>query len=532
MRLVDDLTAYVRFARMLRSYLQHTTTLDEAWAILRRRLAGRCDNLLRTVRRGIFGNPRSPYLPMFRLAGCEMGDVEAMVRDRGVEGTLHALREAGVYVTFEEFKRPSVIVRDGREFAVRPRDFDNPYAAACYYARTGGSTGPGTRVPMDLEHLAAQCPYVLVSHDAHGMLHVPTAVWLPVLPDGSGLNTMLIHARAGQMPRKWFTPLARQDLRPSLKSRLAVRAFGVLSRLYGKPVPTPEEVRLDQAVRVARWAAEALKTSPTCLIALQVSNAARVSIAAREAGLDLTGAVLWGGGEPPTPAKVAEMHRAGARWVPGYWITEAGNLGLGCAAPADDNDIHFFRDAAAVIQHPRRVPGTDVTVDAFHFTTLLPTAPRLLLNVQSDDYGVIERRRCGCRLEACGFVDHLRHIRSFRKLTGEGVTLVGSEMERVLDEVLPARFGGTPLDYQLAEEEDERGFTRLAIRVSPRVQLDDEQAVIDAVLAALRRSSAAADMAAATWAQAGTLRVRRAEPVSTRVGKLMPLHIQRAGEDT
>ena len=27
-------------------------------------------------------------------------------------------------------------------------------------------------------------------------------------------------------------------------------------------------------------------------------------------------------------------------------------------------------------------------------------------------------------------------IRSFRKLTGEGVTLVGSEMERILDEVL------------------------------------------------------------------------------------------------
>jgi hypothetical protein len=43
------------------------------------------------------------------------------------------------------------------------------------------------------------------------------------------------------------------------------------------------------------------------------------------------------------------------------------------------------------------------------------------------------------------------------------------------------------------------------------------------VLDALRDSSVAADLTAALWSQAGTLRVRRAEPVWTAGGKFMPL---------
>jgi hypothetical protein len=171
------------------------------------------------------------------------------------------------------------------------------------------------------------------------------------------------------------------------------------------------------------------------------------------------------------------------------------------------------------------VPNTAVKVDAFHFTTLLPTAPKLMLNVESDDYGIVETRSCGCALETYGFTDHLRSIRSFRKLTGEGVTLVGSDMVRILEEVLPAKFGGSPLDYQLAEEEDEQGFTRLNLFVSPKIPIEDEKEVIDTVLDAMRKNSLAGDFAQALWRQARTLRVQRKEPVWTARGKLSPLHL-------
>jgi hypothetical protein len=160
-----------------------------------------------------------------------------------------------------------------------------------------------------------------------------------------------------------------------------------------------------------------------------------------------------------------------------------------------------------------------------------------MLNVESDDYGVVEDRACGCPLEAYGFITHLRQIRSFRKLTGEGVTLVGSEMMRILDETLPGKFGGSPLDYQLLEEEDDQGFTRISLVISPKVNIANEAAVIETVLEALRRSSVAADLAQAHWRQAKTLRVKRIEPIWTARGKLMPLHLashveRRAGAST
>lgn len=533
MSILGDLKMYSRFAWGLRSFLRHPISLEEARAIVRERMAQREDNFLRLVEKGIFGYPRSPYRPLLKLARCELGDIQSMVRARGLEKTLHVLREAGVYVTFEEFKGRQPIIRDGHVFPVQAHAFDNPYLSRCYHAQTGGSTGAGTRVPIDLDHLAAQAPHLMLTHEAHDLLHVPLAVWYGMFPDCSGINAILRNFRHERLIDRWFTPLIARDLRPSLKYRLANHGFLALVRLFGGTIPQPEPVRLDQASVIARWVAQTLKTEGACQVAAgAVSRALRVCIAAREEGLDFTGAVLWGGGEPPTPAKVREMTRIGVRWIPGYWMTEAGMVGGGCARPADGNDIHLFKDALALIQHPCQVPGSEVTVDAFHFTSLLPTAPKLMLNFQSDDYGVIESRSCGCPLESYGFTEHLRHIRSFHKLTGEGVTLVGSEMIQILEEVLPARFGGSSLDYQLLEEEDEEGLTRLNLLVSPRVEIPNETIVVETVLEALRRSSVAADCAGAIWKQAGTLRVKRMEPVWTARGKLMPLHVQRRSESS
>jgi hypothetical protein len=109
-------------------------------------------------------------------------------------------------------------------------------------------------------------------------------------------------------------------------------------------------------------------------------------------------------------------------------------------------------------------------------------------------------------------------------------------MVRILEEVLPDRFGGSPLDFQLLEEEDEHGLTRLTLLVSPRLDLENEDDVVSTMLEALGRSSAAADIARAFWQQTGTFRVRRAEPVWTNRGKLPPIRVggksgNRSGRD-
>lgn len=525
MSILADLKMYARFAWGLRGFLRHTITLEEAKAIVRRRLAERETNFLRSVEKGIFGYPRSPYLPLLKLAQVEMGDIQNMVRDKGLEDTLLALREAEVYITFEEFKGQEPIVRQGQVIPAQARDFDNPYLRPHYYGQTGGTSSAGTRVPIELGRIVQQAPYRVLNLDAHGLSHAPQAFWLGTLPDHTGTSAMLQQSYFRRVPDRWFSPTLGQGPRPAVKHRLVTAYMIAMARQLGVHIPRPEPLRLDQAAVIAHWANTTLATHGVCLIEGVVSGLVRVCIAAREQRLDLTGAALLGGGEPPTPAKVQHMKRVGARWIPGYWFTEVGLVGLGCARPMDSNDIHLFRDSLALIQARCQVPGSTLTVDAFCFTTLLPTASKLLLNVESDDYGLIEKRSCGCPWETYGFTEHLRHIHSFRKLTGESVTLVGSEMVRILEEVLPARFGGSSQDYQLQEEEDEEGFTRLSLLVSPRVPLEDENEVIETVLEALRQSSVAADLAQAIWRQARTLRVKRQEPVWTARGKLMPLHL-------
>ncbi len=111
-------------------------------------------NFLIMVERGIFGYPRSPYRPLLKVAGCELGDLQAMVRTKGLETILRVLCEAGVYVSFEEFKGRTPIVRDGQVIPVRAQDFDNPYLSLLlsgrewwnHWGRDAGYDGPRSPV--------------------------------------------------------------------------------------------------------------------------------------------------------------------------------------------------------------------------------------------------------------------------------------------------------------------------------------------------------------------------------------------------
>ena len=519
---VADAIAYGRFALGLRRFLKRQVSLEEARVLVRQRLARREEAFLRVVEKGIFGYPRSPYLPLLRRAGCGMGDLRRMVRVNGVEGTLHALHDAGVYVTFEEFKGRAPIVRPGCEIPVRARDFDNPYLRHYYEARTSGSTGAGTRVAIDLEYILDEIPMKIVSRDAAGILRAPTALWRSILPSVTGLKNILEGPLTGNVPQKWFTPLRKGDMRLPLTHRVVTDYVLAVGRLFGQPFPRPEVVRLDQAEIVLRWAERALRAHGTCAIRAFPSVAMRVALAAREKGVDLTGAVLSGGGEPPSEAKVKAITQTGARWVPNYGTTETGVIAPGCARPITGNDLHVALDSFAVTQREREVPGFRVSVGALYVTTLAPPAPKLMLNVELDDCGVLETRSCGCPLEELGYTLHLRDITSYTKLTGEGVTLINTDVVPILEEVLPARFGGSPLDYQLLEEEDERGFTRLSLVVSPRINLPDERSAIRVVLEALQRGGVPQAFAATFWKEAGSLRVRRGEPLVSAGGKFLP----------
>ena len=147
------------------------------------------------------------------------------------------------------------------------------------------------------------------------------------------------------------------------------------------------------------------------------------------------------------------MEATGSRAVCHYAMAEAGRVGWACANPTALDDVHLSRDKLAMIQRERPVASGDATVNAILLTSLVPTSSKIMINVETGDYAVSEQRQCGCPFGELGLDVHLHRIRSYDKLTTEGNNFLGSDLYTLVDEVLPARFGGAPTDYQLVEEE-------------------------------------------------------------------------------
>lgn len=339
-----DLAMLARLTRDFPGFIRTPITSEQAVEIIRGRLAAREERFLRMAERAIFGHERSPYHQLLRAAGCEFGDLKALVDKEGLEVALSRLVEAGVFVTFDEFKGRKEATRGTRRFVFAEDDFDNPHLSPHFEARSGGTRGPSTSVKRGL---------------------------------------------------------------PSILS----------------------------------------------------------------------------------------------------------------------DDLHLFSDCDALIQRSREVTDSGLSVGAFLFTSLLPSAPKILLNVESGDYGTVWRRDCGCQLGALGLTTHLAKIRSFEKLTGEGMTFVQTDLLRLLEKILPSHFGGTSADYQLLEEEGADGILRLLLVVSPRIGPVDGDAIQSLFVDELGRDGGFTRAYAEVWRRAGTVQVKRQWPVATKAGKILPFHV-------
>lgn len=524
----EYLKSFAQFPFALRAYLRSGLTVDRAQDIVRRRLDEREDRFVAMAERSIYSHSPSPYLALLKLADCELGDLRQLVKQRGLEGALRSLREAGVYITFEEYKGRKPVVRHGKTIPVKPGDFDNPAARRDFALTTGGSTGVPTAVFQDLDHIAAGAPHHMLMLDAWGVLNSPVVQWMHTLP-GGGLRFILQRAYFERYPERWFAPNPWRDSRYWLKYAGATLYMTFWMRVLGVNVSLPQVVTMDKAHLITQCVRHLLDVHGRCLLYTSVSRGLRVCLAAEKDGTSLAGTTIRVGGEPVTAAKAEAMRRSGARVLPAYGGIDTGSIGLGCADPDETDEVHLCKDAFAVITQPYSADGGGTAVPAFNLTSLLDTSSKVMLNYQSDDYGILRERSCGCPLDGLGFTTHLHGIRSYSKLVGEAVTLVGEEMQRIIEHHLPARFGGGPLDYQLMEEEDSTGLTKLALIIDPSVNITDERRVVEFVMNALTESSPAGDSARRVWQQTQTLQVRRMPPVLTARGKLLPLHLHKPG---
>ncbi len=524
MVLTSNLKTYFQLVLALRNFLRETLSLEQCKEIVKKRLEDRDKNFIEIVKRNIYGNEKSPYLKLLKLSGCEFGDFRSSVLRDGIEKTLEKLLESGVYLTYDEFKGRKEVIRGGKSFMFKASDFDNPSLSYHLTVQTGGTTGAGVKVPVEFKYLSQIAVHQAFLFEIYGLWEIPFAIWFPIFPGAAGVNTLLRNTKVGKPPLKWFSQIDRENINPSFMYKFRTTGLVYAGRLFGCKFPRPEFVDLNSATKIAKWVAKMIKNFSRCYIATFPSSAVRICQAAKEYGLNIDGTIFVAVGEPITQMKHNEIKSVGAKVVPQYGFTEASTIGFGCAEPEQIDEVHFFRDSLAMIQHKRKAPYLDMSVGIFLFTSLLSRAPKILLNVETGDYGVVESRRCGCGFEDLGFTDHIHSIRSFEKITSEGMNVTGIELIRIIEEVLPLKYGGDSTDYQIIEEEDEKGLSRLTIVVSPVVGKINEKDLLETVLGNLK-----INFVPDIFSQAGTFCIKRIYPVCTESGKILPLHIKRKG---
>ena len=524
--MTHELQMFFRFAVGLRRFLQTPLAPDMCGRIITESLQDRERNFLRLLKRAVYDFPQSPYLALLRWAGVEYGDVEKMVRTGGIEDSMERLFDAGVRVSLDEFKGHRPITRPGLALEVTAEDFDNPLLASEFEVESGGSTGPRRRMKIDFDLLVHDAACFFATVAAAGAAASPMAIWRGVPPDSSGLKHGLIAAKLGRPMERWFSPVRVSWTGESAKFA-AVTAYSVHGgRFFGGRIPRPEYVPLSNARPVARWLAGTVSGGRAGVLSAAANNAVRVCIAAREEGLDISGAVFRVSGEPFSEAKHRLVAELGARTFSAWSMSETGTLGGGCANRETVDEVHLFSGKIAAFQRRKILADGESEVEALYLTTVITSTPKLMLNLDSGDYGVLTKRRCGCPLERAGFTSHLHGIRNYEKLTAGGIQFVGSDIIRLVEEILPAAHGGHPTDYQFVEEQ-EGPLSRVAVCVSPRVGPVDESSVTNTVLQFLASQNQGNRLMSKFWEEGRTLRVVRREPYVTPASKTPHIKVLR-----
>ena len=436
--------------------------------MVRRGIERREDELLATLRDGVYAQPTA------RTSRCSATPASSSATSRppsaseGVEGTLAQLYDAGVRITLDELKGRVPITRPGLELEVGAAAFVNPLARGDIRTTTAASRGVSARSTIDLRRLERDAAHTRLFQHANGLEGRPIAAWRPSLPATPGINAALQHAKLGQRTERWFAQLPPYPPHESLRSAGLLGATLAVARAPRQPDPAPA-ARPARARRPrrplsrrARRAGRRGRTSTRpraapCACARRRGRTASTSPApcsASAASPTRRRAHACSRARDASACRCSRPTRPAASASPARRATTSTRST--CCATSSPSC------AATSTRRTRRIEG------ALVLTTLWSGAPKLLLNVESDDTAVVEEGPCGCPLGDLGQTTRLHTVRSWEKLTTEGMTFTSSMLLRLVEEVLPARFGGGPTDWQLVEDRS-GAISDVRIVVSPRV---------------------------------------------------------------
>ena len=480
---------------------------------------------------------RGPLRRLLHWAGCERGDLRRMVLADGIEATLTRLGAAGVRISADELRGRVPLRRSGLEIATAPRDFLNPLLGGGVAGATSGSTGRRVAVRYSWPFLAAEAADEQLLLASHGMEGAPLALWLPGPPGIAGLHNLLVHAKLGAPPERWFSPSPPPAASEGL-AFCADRAWRAARRVLPRLGPAAEWTPPENAERVARWLAAAPRPA---VLKCFAGAALRVAAAAEAAGLDLSRHLVLAGGEPLGEARRAYLARTGLRVYARYAATEAGFLAGACPHGESGADMHVYSDRVALVglgglggqggqggqgglggsadlNDPEDAPPTVRSTAAgsrpLAVTSLTLEAPMVLLNAELGDHGTLRRQGCDCALGRAGLSWRVNDVHSPAKIGAEGVKLGEVDLLALLDDLMRS-LGGSPDDFQIRLGEGDRlpgvaaasGAARLTIALAPhsRVEADDLVRRLKERLPVLPGGALAAKL----WFASGALVVER-----------------------
>jgi hypothetical protein len=508
----------------LRRFLKDGGGLDRVPDDLRVAIATRASRFLDIVERHVYGRPRNPYRKLLTHAGCELGDLRILVSREGLEAALRTLAREGVYLSTTEIKGKVPVERSTVTFTLAPDDLR--LAAAGFHSHSSGTSNRPQQGTSSFDWMARQATAAGAFVLAHRLESHRHSAYEPILPGVAGVMYMVMLARLGIPCERWFARAI------PFRSRLehayclvTARELSFVGTRFGPGFGAPETVSDDRLDAIVGWiAGSRAEGRPTCVRTV-ASNSARIAREALRLGTSLEGVTFLSSGEPMTEAKRKVIEEAGGRTTVMYgfdpgsvWVAQ------GCPNRMHTDEMHVSLNTLAAIERPDPAPLGGEQVHPLLYTTLYESAGRLLINAESGDFARLEERDCGCVMQQLGLTLHIHHVRSYEKLTSEGLNYPVDDLTEIIESRLPAAFGGGPCDYQLIEEEASDGRSRLTLRVHPAVGPIDEARVLERLTEELGRAGRAQSFMTGVWRDAGTLSIERKPPRASPRGKTLPVH--------
>ena len=521
----NNIKRALELAKALPKFFRQRVALEQAEEEVKKLLETRVERFLELVRAQIYQRPGSPYLKLLRHAGCEFSDLQTHVRRHGLEETLVKLAGEGVYLTSDEFKGKTEVVRGGECFRVSPGDFERRKSSAGFAMQSSGTRNKPITTFSPLEWRTLQALGVAIFYSAHDLFSCAHAVYEPII--AGRMTFVVINGKLGIPTGRWFALKVAVHSVPEDKYHYVnARLVAMIGSWFGVGIANPEYLEVGDVKPILKWILENRRQGKNCCITTVTSNAVRIARSALETGLPLIGTSFHASGEPLTQAKKQLIEAAGAHTAPHYGPGGGNGSVLGCGNPRFIDEMHVPQTMFTLVEHPKPLDYGAPPIYPLMLTTLHRSAPRLLFNVENGDYASMTTRDCGCPLQKVGFIQHLHTIRSFEKFTSEGMNYFTTDLFELIEQTIPSEFGGGLGDYQLVEEEDDSGQTRLTLLVHPAVTGLNEANLLARLQQGLAQGSRNNRFMSKLWLDAGTFRVRREVPYASARGKILPLHIK------